>query len=123
MNNSVENVIYRQPIWDYLPSDSPNKFDPNAILYTPRQYDGPKHKVRRLHSFPRFGYTKDITALVSFRRSEAESDEDVSSDADDLPYDLPPYNFSTPIEYTGDIVTVEFNGEAPSALFNNVPSV
>ena len=46
-----------------------NNNDELSQSYTPSKFDGPKRKANRFHSFPRFGYTNDITSLVSFRQN------------------------------------------------------
>ena len=50
--------IYYEPIFD-LPTDDQFRFSPS-------EFNGPKNKARRFHSFPRFGYTNDITSLIYF---------------------------------------------------------
>lgn len=64
-----DNPLYKQVnnVLDFLPTNSNPDYH-----FTPSGFTGPKGKISSFHNFPRFGYTNDITALVSFDDTDTE---------------------------------------------------
>ncbi|KAL7534642.1 hypothetical protein ACHAWF_004898 [Thalassiosira exigua] len=115
-----DGILYRErDLSTIIPTE-----DSPQYKFTPSKFDGPRTKSKRFHNIARFGYTDDITSLVSFRR---KSDSDGSGSSSKLGNAS-----SAPLSFGGELLSTnhvpklsdkEYNSKDASDYVRGIASV